>query len=94
MRKVLISLILQPRNYFLHQVTTLREEFICALFGRLVNIRIKFVVEAQKRYFAREDEIRQEVVSSECDSMCNSASQLKCNYYGTILSNVQKPELN
>jgi hypothetical protein len=64
MRKVLISLILQPRNYFLHQLTTLREEFICAVFGRLVNIRIKFMVEAQKRYFAREDEIRQETVEN------------------------------
>jgi hypothetical protein len=54
---VLISLILQPRDHFIHQLTTLREEFICAFFGRLVNLNIKFIAQAQRRYFAREDEI-------------------------------------
>jgi hypothetical protein len=56
-RKVLISLILQPRDHFIHQLITLREAFICAVFGRLVNLNIKFVAQAQRQYFAGEDEI-------------------------------------
>jgi hypothetical protein len=56
-RKVLISLILQPQDHFIHELITLREEFICAIFGRLVNLNIKFIAQAQRRYFAREDEI-------------------------------------
>jgi hypothetical protein len=54
---VLISLILQPRDHFIHQLISLREEFICAVFGRLVNLNKKFIAQAQKRYLAREDEI-------------------------------------
>jgi hypothetical protein len=57
-RKVLISLMLQPRDYFIHQLTTLREEFIGAVDGRLINITITFLAQAQRRCFAREDEIR------------------------------------
>jgi hypothetical protein len=45
-RRMLISLILQPREYFIHQFITLREEFICAGFGRLINLKIKFVAQA------------------------------------------------
>jgi hypothetical protein len=56
-RKVLISLILQPRDHFIHQVIALREEFISAVFGRLVNLNIKCIAQAQRRYFAREDDI-------------------------------------
>jgi hypothetical protein len=56
-RKVLISLLLQPRDHFIRQLITLREEFICAVFGRLVNLNIKFIAQAQRRYFSREDEI-------------------------------------
>jgi DNA polymerase III delta prime subunit len=59
-RKVLISLILQPRDHFIHQLTTLREEFICAVSGRLINLTITFRSRAQRRCFAREDEIRGE----------------------------------
>jgi hypothetical protein len=54
---VLISLILQPRDHFIHQLITLREELTCAIFGRLVNLNIKFIAQAQRGYFAREDEI-------------------------------------
>jgi hypothetical protein len=39
-RKVLISLILQPRDHFIHQLRTIREEHICVVFGRLVNLNI------------------------------------------------------
>jgi hypothetical protein len=39
-RKVLMSLILQPRDHFIHQLITLREEFICAIFDRLVNLNM------------------------------------------------------
>jgi hypothetical protein len=56
-RKVLISLILQPRDNCIHQLITLREEFICAVFARLANLNIKFIAQVQIRYFAREDEI-------------------------------------
>jgi hypothetical protein len=59
-RKVLISLILQPRDHFFHQLITLREEFICAIFSRLVILNIKFIAQAQRGYFAREDEILDE----------------------------------
>jgi hypothetical protein len=56
-RKVLISLILQTRDHFIHQLITLREEFICSVFGRLINLNIKFIAQAQRRRCAREDEI-------------------------------------
>jgi hypothetical protein len=56
-RKLLISLLLQPRGHFIHQLITLREKFICAVFGRWVNLNIKFIAQAQRRHFAREDEI-------------------------------------
>jgi hypothetical protein len=36
---------------------TLREEFTCAVAGRWVNLNIIFIAQAQRRYFAREDEI-------------------------------------
>jgi hypothetical protein len=54
---VLISVSLQPRDHFIHQLITLREEFIYSAFGRLVNLNIKFITQTQRRYFAREDEI-------------------------------------
>jgi hypothetical protein len=54
-RKVLISLILQTRDHFIHQLITLREEFICELLVGLVNLTIKFIAQAQRRYFARDD---------------------------------------
>jgi hypothetical protein len=56
-RKMLIFLILQPRDHFIHQLITLREDFICAVFCHLVNLNIKFIAQAQRRYFAKEDEI-------------------------------------
>jgi hypothetical protein len=54
---VLISLILQTRDHLIHQLITLREEFICAIFRRLITLNIKFITQAQKQCFAREDEI-------------------------------------
>jgi hypothetical protein len=57
---VLISLILQSRDHFIHQLATLREEFICAVYGRLIKIKIKFLARAQGHCIAREDEIRNE----------------------------------
>jgi hypothetical protein len=56
-RRVLISFILQPWYHLIHQLTTLRDEFICAVFVRLVNLNTKFIAQAQRRHFAREDEI-------------------------------------
>jgi hypothetical protein len=56
-RKVLISLVLQLRDHFIHQLITLREEFICAVFALLLNLNIKFIARPQRRYFTREDEI-------------------------------------
>jgi hypothetical protein len=47
-RKVLISLTLQPREHFIHQLITLREGLICAVFGLLVNLNIKFIGQAQR----------------------------------------------
>jgi hypothetical protein len=57
-RKSLISLILQPCGHFLHQMSTLREEFICAVSGRLFNLRIKYLAMVQKRQLAKENKIR------------------------------------
>jgi hypothetical protein len=57
MRKSLIALVMQPRGYFLHEMGTLREEFICALSGRLVNLNIKYLAEMEKDLF-QEDKIR------------------------------------
>jgi hypothetical protein len=55
-REVLISLILQARDHFIHELTTLREEVIYAEDGRLINLKIKFLAQAQRRCSAREDE--------------------------------------
>jgi hypothetical protein len=49
---------LQARDHFIHDLETLREEFLCAVFGRLVNINLKWMLGAQRTYFARDDEIR------------------------------------
>jgi hypothetical protein len=57
-RKTTISLLFQPRGHFIHGLGTLREEFICSISGRLSNLRIKFLSQAEKRYFVREDEVR------------------------------------
>jgi hypothetical protein len=54
---MLISLILQPQDYFIHQLITLPEEFVWAIFGRLANLNIKFLAQSQRRYLTREDEI-------------------------------------
>jgi hypothetical protein len=56
-RKMLISLILQLLDHFIHQLITLRKEFVCAVFGRLLNLNIKFLAQSQRRYFAGGDEI-------------------------------------
>jgi hypothetical protein len=37
-RKVLICLLLQSRHHFVHSLETLREEFLCATNGPLVNL--------------------------------------------------------
>jgi hypothetical protein len=59
-REVLIALILQPHDHFIHELGTLREEFICAVYGRLINLDLKYLAQAQRRCFAREGEIRDE----------------------------------
>jgi hypothetical protein len=56
-RKAAISLVMRPRDHFIHRLPTLREEFICATEGRLVNMNIKFLISAQ-RIMAEEDELR------------------------------------
>jgi hypothetical protein len=56
-QKVLISLILQRRDHFVHQLITLREEIVCAVFSRLINLNKKFLAQAQRRCFASENEI-------------------------------------
>jgi hypothetical protein len=57
-RKVVICLMLQLRNHFLHALDTLREEFLCSVSSRLINIHINWLLAAQRSYLAREDEIR------------------------------------
>jgi hypothetical protein len=52
-RKVMISLIFQPRDHFIHQLITLREEFVCAVFDPLVNVNMKFIAQAQRRTLQR-----------------------------------------
>jgi hypothetical protein len=56
-RKVLITLILQTHHHFIHKLTNLREEYIYSIESRSINLNIKFLAGAQKRCFAREDEI-------------------------------------
>jgi hypothetical protein len=60
-RNVWILLILQPRDHFIHQLTTLQEEFICSGFDRMLNLNIKFLAPAQRRSFTIEDEIHGEI---------------------------------
>jgi hypothetical protein len=59
-RKVLIAVILQPHDHFIHQLGTLREEFICAVYRRSIKLDIKYLAQAQRRCFAREGDIRDE----------------------------------
>jgi hypothetical protein len=59
-RKVLIAIILQARDHFIHEIGTLREDFIRAVYGHFVNLNITYLAQPQKRCFAREDEIREE----------------------------------
>jgi hypothetical protein len=42
---------------FHSSINNLTSEFICAVFGRLVNLNIKFMAQEQRRYFERDDEI-------------------------------------
>jgi hypothetical protein len=49
---------LQSRDHFIQGIETLREEFICAVSGRLVNIATNWLLAAQCSHFSREDEIR------------------------------------
>jgi hypothetical protein len=59
-RKVLTSFILSSRDHFVYQLNALREEFICAVSGRLVDLTMACLSRGQKRCFAREDAIRGE----------------------------------
>jgi hypothetical protein len=57
-RNILIVLILQPRDRFIHQLGTLREEFICTISDLLISLDITYLAQTQRQYLAREDEIR------------------------------------
>jgi hypothetical protein len=59
-RKVLIYLILQPKDHFIHSLETLREEFLCVTYGQLLNLQLKLLFGAQTASLAREDEVRGE----------------------------------
>jgi hypothetical protein len=50
---------LQSGDHFIHGLETLREDFLRIVASRLVNISLKWMLEAQRGYFAREDEIRE-----------------------------------
>jgi hypothetical protein len=50
-RKGLMSFILEPRDHFIRQLITLREESLCAGFGRLISLNIKILTQAQTQYF-------------------------------------------
>jgi hypothetical protein len=52
---------MNDRSSYSFGMTTLRDEFVCPVPGRLINLNIKFRAEAQKRCFAREDEIHGDV---------------------------------
>jgi hypothetical protein len=56
-RKVAVALILQGREHFVHHMATLREEFVCAVSGRLINLNIKYLAETE-RTLAQENELR------------------------------------
>ena len=56
-RHALICLLLRPRDHFIHQLPSLREEYLCATFGRLSNIYLQYNLKCQKNFFQREDEI-------------------------------------
>jgi hypothetical protein len=56
-RKVAIALILRPRGHFIHTMPTLREEFVCAISGRLISLNIQYLFSTQAA-LAREDEVR------------------------------------
>jgi hypothetical protein len=58
-------LVLQEWHSFIHKLGTLREEFVCAVSERLLSLKIKFLTNAEKRHFAREDEIRCQIANDE-----------------------------
>jgi uncharacterized circularly permuted ATP-grasp superfamily protein len=45
--RVLIYLIFQPIDHFICQLNNLREEFICDVYGRLINVGIKCRAQAE-----------------------------------------------
>lgn len=47
-RKAMASLILQRRNHFIHQSTTLPEDFIGGVSDRLINLNIESLGQAQR----------------------------------------------
>jgi hypothetical protein len=51
--KVLIHLILQLWNHFIPRLIALREEFICAIFDRLVNMNRNFSLKYKDDIFHR-----------------------------------------
>jgi hypothetical protein len=56
-----ISLALQERCHFIHDLSSLRKEFICFISGRLSNPRAQFLAHDQQRHIAREDEIHAQI---------------------------------
>jgi hypothetical protein len=57
---VLVSLILrlQSDDHFTYKFAPVQEEFVSTASGRLINLNIKFLAQAQRPCFAGEDEIR------------------------------------
>lgn len=58
-RKYAMAVVMQPRGHFVHVLSTLREEFVCAVTGRLINLNSRFLMGVQ-RAMAREDEVRRD----------------------------------
>ena len=47
MRFVCRSILYQPMKHYIHKLSTLREEFLCSLYGRIMKMRIDYAFKRQ-----------------------------------------------
>lgn len=50
-----ISMCMQSPDYYFNQCSALREEFICSVYGRLIQLRINYEFNRQKQLFMKKE---------------------------------------
>lgn len=55
LRYSVISMCMQSPDYYFNQCSALREEFICSVYGRLIQLRINYEFNRQKQLFMKKE---------------------------------------